>query len=230
VALVLAQNKKTYKSLFVLVIAGLLKSYPLLFIPFVLSKAGNLKSTISLSLFTVVTWLVIQIPFIFSSGYAESVFTSGLTTRILTSTINLGSQVSIAPYIMVILLLLFYSIYTKVGFVYQFYVITLSVILFAPFHAQWLLWFLPFAMLLQPNSLGKWISLSSITLSSFLIIFLLNDKFTLVGLFAGLNPYLVSLPSLPSLLNPSLVTTLETLTRTILITSGLWTFYEFKKS
>jgi hypothetical protein len=197
-------KSKHFLAIMALVGGSLVKTYPLLLVPFVLLKLRSAKDVCLAGLLFVLTWLPLQLIFIFSPGYIESVINSGLTNKIL-SVISLGDGVAISPFLVFYFVVLLYCYaFRNKGHevVWEFFAVMLGVIITATFHAQWLVWSLPFALLVGSKNNTYVVLLGIIYSLAFGAIFLINDKYMTVGLLTGINPYLAIVPSLPDILKP----------------------------
>lgn len=227
-ALKAVKENKINKSVVFLVIGGFLKSYPLLLLPFVLIRHTNIKKLFFSICLVMTIWLVPQLPFITSQGYSDSVLNSGLANRIF------SSETSFVPFVAFYLVIFFVSLErrSRLDLTFEFFAVTLGVILFSAFHAQWLMWALPFGFLFLEKSSKLLFPFSLVILSAMSLIMFLPDKFVFIAQFSALNPYLTTIPPLAEILKsafPDLLMKLENISRTVLVTSGLWFVYDINK-
>ena len=194
---ILAKKSRFAWSLFLLGLAAAFKTYPLLLVPFVLLKIPRVETFFRSLPGLAVGYLLPLAPFIFSVSFQSSVFRSGLSGRIVNAPFLL--------YYFVLLILSFRGRKTA-SLLWEFMAVTLGVLLFTRFHAQWAIWTLPFAVLLvSVKSTLNWTA-AAVVITLFGIVFLIPDQYVLIGLFTPLNPYLAYVPPisqfLPAILAP----------------------------
>jgi len=214
------------KASLLLVIGGLLKTYPLLLLPFVLIRSKSWRESLTILLPSIALWLTVQAPFFASPGYSQSVLNSGLANRIFSAGLDLGGGIVISPFVAVYLVILAYSFFArraKLNLIPEFFAVTILVVLLTPFHAQWLIWSLPFALILLSRSPSLWLPLTAVMASAFGLILLLPDIYVSVGLLAGLNPFLKTIPALPPLIKAQI------LLRSTLVVTGFIAIFKSLK-
>ncbi len=168
------------------------KTYPLLLLPIFFLAKPNLKLGFSLGIGALFGWLGPNIWFLSSPAYHESVLQSSLASRLFA--LRLGGLPIFIPYFLAILL----SVFKTKNFLVGIFITTLSLVLFTDFHAQWLMWSLPFACLLASQRPALLKYLAALYLLALVWIFFIPDQYVLIGLFSPLNPYLVTVPALSS--------------------------------
>lgn len=196
-SLLLLQNQRILLSAFLMGIAAAFKGYTLIFLPFffLMGKHFKQKALIILSLIT--PFLIIALPFLFTKGFKEQALVSGLTNRIFYTNISLGFGETLMITVFLASFLFFWAMSSKNKISAWHYLLALLLILFSTihYHIQWLLWILPFIILLSVfyKNLSKlafvWLTLA------FIIPLLYNDKSMTVSLFAAISPLYTLLPT-----------------------------------
>jgi len=139
---------------------------------------------------------VIVAPF-YSKAFMDSALVSGLTTRLITAGVPLGFGENIFITIFLMAVLFFWRVERRVETDLPIiYIVVLAILFsFIHFNIQWLLWIMPFVVLLlvrNRNLAVIWVVLGAV---AFLIPFLYDDKSMNVSLLSAINPVYVTLPS-----------------------------------
>lgn len=174
------------------------KAYTLLFLPILLLFNKNLKDKVLTSLSSIITLILVLLPF-WSTTFLNSALISGLTTRIAFPGITIGFGETLM--ISVVSLTVFYfwilRVEKKELEYIGLYIFSLLLLLFSTihYHIQWLLWIVPFIIIVAvfKDSLLKIVSLWLILAS--LIPILYNDKFMNVSLLSALSNLYTLLPT-----------------------------------
>lgn len=194
ISLILFKKSKYLLAGLMLGLGIALKTYPIVVVPFFLIHLP-LKKSINFCLGVAIGWLASNIGFIFSPAYQDSVLKSSLASRIFS--FKLGNIPVFIPYYLGLLFIARKR--SEPNIIADIFIVTAAVVVFTKFHAQWLLWSLPFGLLMAAeNKILKYVILCFYSLA-FIWIFLLSDQYVLIGLFTPLNPYLATIPPLVSL-------------------------------
>lgn len=196
-SVLLAKNRHMVLAALILGIAAGFKAYPLLFLPFLLLYSKNIKQMTLMALACLGTLAIIITPF-YSVSFQKAAFLSGLTTRILTSGINLGFGESFMIGIFALSTLWFTKLLNDNKSVDQIWkdYLAVGLILFSTihFHIQWLLWVAPFLIILLTQSRKLIVPSALLTFLAFSIPVLYPDKFMSVSLLSGINSMFNLLP------------------------------------
>lgn len=184
------ERKRTWLTYTLLGIAGGLKLFPLLLIPlvFFLDRSSWHKKILGLGL-AAMSLSAMFIPVKFSTEIIKQIFTSNLAESMFRAGIDLGNGAFLP------LALLAYSIVTlgilisprPIGFIESTTSILLIILGLSRFHAQWIIWALPFLVILLAEAkvesrIGTWIGISYLGAQM-----LINDKFTNFGQLKAIN-------------------------------------------
>jgi hypothetical protein len=198
-------RKKPYLSAILLGLGTALKGFPLFLLPF-LAICIEEKNWKRLKVFVtgLMTAMIFIIPFIADKAFIEAAAVSGLTQRIFIPSISFGFDEKFLIIPAITLALIFVAINRDLGRVknlYKYFFVSMFIVSAgAHFHAQWALWFLPFALLILVKKLRiekPFFATAFITLifSYFGYIFLLKDRYLTVGLLSVFDPAVFYLPS-----------------------------------
>jgi hypothetical protein len=145
IAFLLLKRDKLLQASAVLGIAAGFKLYPVLFIPFLILKAKNVKEKILAGVIPMLIMGTIVLPF-WSPAFVQSAFLSGLTTRIFSPGFSIGFNESAIVGLLAISALFFYGwvIDKKINVFNYWIILLLSIFSFSHFHIAWLLWVAPF--------------------------------------------------------------------------------------
>lgn len=198
VSLLLASKNKLILSAMILGIAAGFKAYPILFLPLLLLLTKNTRQSLGVAAASLGIFLLSILPFVGSSSFRDAALVSGLTTRMFNGAINIGFGESLMFAVISLSGLFFYKFVSpkKDDINLEVYYFSLLILLysFIHFHIQWLLWIMPFAVLLlvRRNILKPLIILAIV---SFSIPILYMDKFMSVSLLASISPIYNLLPT-----------------------------------
>ena len=219
-AVYFTQKNRFLTAALLLCLGACLKSYPLLLLPFIILAVPKFSTKIAVGVACLLPWAILMKLFP-GSGV---VLQSGLSTRLLTQYLFMvsGSQgVLVYPFVYILTLWLFFYSRTK-NLLWPLLVVTLSVILFADYHLQWVMWSLPFLVLFSVRSRKFLLAVGVFVLLLFINLLFLPDQFAYIGLLSPVNPYLASVPSLPSLLPQIFTPALHQLVTALLVLTGLY--------
>lgn len=192
----LTRNKDSlYKPALMLGLGGAFKIYPLFLLIPLASYYKTWGERIKVILTGVLTYVIIILPFIFSSGFRSTALVAGQTLKSLYAQIPVSGGESILLFLAIIIFfyLMFLSFRASVANLWQRYFIVLILFFsFTHFHPQWFLWMAPFLIIdLIHTNFKNWVAVL-LVLSSYLLMILLFDPGLSIGLFAPLNPALYS--------------------------------------
>ena len=224
-ALYFTRQNRITPALIALGLGAMLKSYPLLFVPFVLLREKSLKSAL-FSLAGLSGALLLPIlPVISSSAFRYTMTHSNLMQSIFESGIGIGGNQQLIFFIMAYVLAFWFSYNRRdnLDLTAEFFTVTLSVLMFSVYHTQWVLWCLPFAAIIWARTRGKlWAVFTGAAVGFLLLAWLIPDQFALLGLLTPINPQVLQFPALPDLVkkvtDPGFIITMS---RTLLFSSGL---------
>jgi len=213
-------------------VGALIKSYPLLLIPFlaVLVTAGWTKR-IKIALVGFLVYLAGIIPYLNTPAFYESTLVSGLSKRVFQLGIDLGLGFKI-PLIPVALIVIFLSATFKhsglSGKLYAYFLSTCMIIVVGThFHPQWALWAIPFIFLFivttKDGQKYLWIALSFYILGWLGTFALIDDKFLTWGLMSTFDNGVFFLPSIYQIINKiTNAQLLQTISHIFMAASGLY--------
>lgn len=184
------QKKKVILSGLILGLAIGFKQYPILFLPFLLLFIKNFRNLIMMICITLGVVIAFVVPF-WSIAFINSALLSSLTTRLVFPGIGIGFGEALMVGIVALSVLFFYSLMEDNESVNRvwYYLTTVLLLIFSTihFHIQWLLWIIPFLILLSilQQNLSKlvwtWASLA------FLIPLLYDDKSMTISLLSPIS-------------------------------------------
>ncbi len=198
-SLLLLRSKKIILSGIMLGLAAGFKVYPMVFLPFLILHTKNLKQGIKLFLATVITLLLIILPF-WSQAFLNSAFISGLTTRIVYPSIPIGFgealMIGVITLTMLFILELMENNLSLDKLWLSIFFTLLLLFSTIHYHIAWLLWIMPFLILFyltKENKVGKlawvWFSLAMLIPLTF------DDKFMTVSTLSVISPLYNLLPT-----------------------------------
>lgn len=193
------KNRIVIASLLIGLAAGF-KAYPILFLPFLFFYAQGLKQKVLAIAPGLIAFLAVIAPFLKSTGFQQSTLASGLTTRIISPTFAIGFNESLII-AMISLGALFFYAFNLENFKFeklpQFYLAGLLLIFSSiHFHIQWLLWMIPFIIIIgvvHNRLLSSMFFLLSIAI---FIPLLYPDHFMNFSLMEPISSYFIPLPTL----------------------------------
>lgn len=197
-SLYLAKRNKFILAGLMLGLGAGFKAYPLLFVPFLFLMANKWKDKILLVVAALLPFLLIIAPFIRSTGFEDATLDSSLTTRIISNGISIGFGEMIYPGILILGIIYFLAWQKKVNNfslpIFSFASI-LAIFMTIHFHIQWLLWPIPFVVLIISRQ-AKWAwGFVILMLLGLSIPFLYDDSSMTVSTLSVINPLFESLPT-----------------------------------
>lgn len=174
------------------------KAFPLLFVPFLFFAAKNWKEKIIILLTSIIPFILIIAPFLKSAGFQEATLNSGLTTRIISNGISIGFGEMLYPGIMLLAVIYFLAWQRKINFnqiPFFCFSVILAIFMTIHFHIQWLLWPMPFAILMIGHKKEWAWSFVVIMLLAVCIPVLYDDPSMTVSTLSVINPLFETLPT-----------------------------------
>lgn len=189
----LRKNKLIYSYLSIGV-AIALKMYPVIFVPFIFFyNPKDFLKHLKYCWFSLIPILLTVLPLITQLSFTNSFFGSGLTQKILEYKL-----LNIPIFPIFYLLILINYIFSKSKYKFELAVSQMFFVFIGlvKFHPQWIIWFLPFVLVIFINS--KNINKTYISFFFILIfayIFLFNDNFLFWGHLVPIDPLFADLTS-----------------------------------
>lgn len=208
-----------------------LKTYPILLIPFFLIFSRSLLISLKVGIVSFLTWFAPMLPILGSVAFVNTVFKSSLGSLLFAFKLSIGN-INFPIYIIFYFLMLLFALKNrhKLSYLLAYcFIIPFSILVFTESHPQWLVWSMPFAVLLGVKNRVNSILLSLLGIIFFINIFLIPDQFLSIALLTPLNPSLITLPPISSFI-PQL-SRIQFVSRVILAIIFLPTiFYSLKKA
>jgi len=179
------KSSSKYLSFLTLGIATALKLYPLLLLPFFLLYKP--KNTLKSLLFFFLPLILTVLPFVDSQPFINSLTSSGLSQKII------GFKIWYLPVFPIVYLLVLLNFLRHRHLEKTLLYVFLAFIVFVDFHAQWLLWFLPFILFSIVKNKTRFILFIIISVLSFFYIILMDDSFLFWGHLTPVSPAFVFL-------------------------------------
>lgn len=210
------------------------KAYPLLFVPFLLLAGRNYKERVGILVASLGTFALIIGPFFKTASFREATLTSGLMTRITQFGISLGFN-EILMGVIVICSFVFFGGLSKAKIaaedLWHYYLAVLLIVLsFIHFHIQWIVWLLPFFVILAQKQIKLIAGVIVWTGLAIFIPWLYDDKAMTAGLLSTINPFFRELPTpftlVQKVYNPYL---LQSIFHSILAGGGLYIIWQLFK-
>lgn len=174
------------------------KQYPVLFLPFLMLFIKDLRK-LMLLVFTVFGVIMAMIAPFWSTAFVSSALLSTLTTRLAFPGIGIGFGEALMVGVVTLSVLFFYSLTERNESINKlwYYLTAVLLLVFSTihFHIQWLLWIVPFLIILSifHTNLSKlvwtWACLA------FLIPLLYDDKSMTISLLSAISPLYNLLPT-----------------------------------
>ncbi len=224
-ALILVTQKKLTVSAFLIGLGVLIKSYPLFLLPFIYMRIRSLKQFLSVSLATLIALALPLMPVINSPDFIETMRQSNLMQRIFIAALPVGGAQAVPLYIFGYTLVLWQSWKRKEKFdlLPEFLTTTFLVLLLAHFHAQWVIWSLPFLIIVLAKAPRLWPAFVGAALALFITNLMIADSWVFLATFSPVNNHAVMLPPLTDLIHNSPgVDFLQSLAHTFLAATGLY--------
>jgi len=208
-------------------IGGAMKSYPLLFLPFLAIVCGrDWRQQIKLFILGVAPYVIFTLPFVTSPSFRADTLISGLSQRmfLLGLDIGFGERILVVLLALVILFLLAaWRSGSKQDLAAYFLAVPLFLLAGSHFHPQWLIWAMPFLAIFIAKENKLFLPVVILLMGWLGTILLFDDKFLALGLLSPLDPGILFLPPLRELLSkifqPSL---LQSIFHTLFSASAIW--------
>lgn len=220
-------GKRPYLAALLLGLAAGIKTYPLLLLPFV-AVLSSKKWQEQIKVFAVgaFVYLLAIAPFLKTQAFYQSTLVSGLSQRIfdLGLPLGFGERILVIPAIIIALFIFCWrrDAGKPQAALPYFLSIPLLAVAGTHFHPQWALWALPFLILATVKH-KLYPAASLFFLGWLAVVLLFNDSFLTWGLFAALDPGVLSLmpPAelIRSFFDPLL---LQSLAHTVLAVGAGW--------
>ena len=225
-------KRRPYLASALLGIGGLIKSYPLLLIPFfAVLVSSKWKDRIKVAIPGFLVYFLGIIPYLSTPAFYESSLVSGLSQRMFQLSISLGFGVEI-PIIPLSLLIVFLIATFRhggnIGKISAYFMTVLIIIVAGSnFHPQWALWALPFVFLfLVKKGEGKgklWLALALYILGWLGTFMLIDDKFLVWGLISTFDSGVLFLPSVYQIVDKLIEAVLiQNISHVLMATSGVY--------
>lgn len=227
----LLAGRNPYLSALLLGFGASFKSYPLLMLPFLSVVATNTwRKSVGVFFVGIIPFVLTIFPFLATPEFYRDALASGLALRIFEARIQIGfnEQILVLPAIFVLLFL--HAVVFARGqtsrLLGYFLALPFLIIAGTHFHPQWTLWALPFFSLAIVYY-RLWLPLVFFLVGWFGTVFLFDDKFLTLGLLSPLDPGILFLPTIRSLLfqstDPPLM---QSVFHTILAATIVWVVWE----
>lgn len=197
--LLLAKQKRNYLSALLLGVGSAFKAYPLIFLPSLLVYTRGVVKKLLVLLLSIGSVGLITLPFLKDTGFREATLVSGFTTRIFIPKIPIGFNEELIIPLVIFSILIFWQILERnfsfdllVKIYFGMLLIFFSLI---HYHIQWLLWIMPFAVLITVRKIKLIPILLLLGLGFLTVPLLYDDKSMSVGVFSAINPLFNLLPS-----------------------------------
>lgn len=198
-SVLLLRKKRNILAALCLGVGAGFKAYPLIFLPIIFLYAKSIKEKIFVLFGSIGIFLLIITPFSNSTAFKQSTLYSGLTTRILIPVIDIGFGETLFIALIPLSLIVFTfwiknNLKTEQVSSYYFAVLAL-LFAFIHYHIQWLLWIMPFAVLIIMKSENIKKSLVMMAILAFIIPLLYNDKSMSMALLRPLSLWYELIPT-----------------------------------
>lgn len=228
-SLLFSKLGKTLKAVLSLGFGIAFKIFPLfLLIPLVLTQK-NWLSRLKLIILGFLPYLILTLPFLFSTGFRNQALLASQTDKGFYAQILVsgGESIFIFPAILVFFSLIFLYKGVSLGEVWQKYLLVLfPFFIFTHFHAQWFLWMTPLLVIDLVKSNLKLIFLNLVMLFCWVGSLFFFDPSLTVGIFSPLFPILYNLPSLWEILGLNIDYNFSrSLLQTVFVSSALYYLY-----
>ncbi len=232
-ALLLTRQNKLTTAVILLGLGAALKTYPLLLVPFVLIRASGYKQVIVAVLAFLAAFILPFLPVINSSAFRYSMSHSNLMQGIFYANIGVSATQNIPLYVLIwgLVFWLSWKRRKNTDLLPEFFTLTFTVTLISHFHAQWLVWSLPFLILVLAKNIRLWPVVAAVTAGFFGTVWLIPDQFVFLGLFSPVNPQALIFPSIYELVKPMVSPEfIQSMFHTLLAASGAWLIFTVWKS
>lgn len=189
---------------------ALIKSYPLLLIPFLaVLVSTHWRDRIKIVLPGFLVYFLGIAPYLTTPAFYESSLVSGLSQRMFQLSLNLGfgEEIPLIPLaLMIVFLIAAFRHGGNVGKIGAYFSAVLIIIVVGVhFHPQWALWALPFIFLFLIKSKNQsrrlWLALGAYLLGWLVTFVLIDDKFLTWGMISTFDSGVLFLPSVAKIVN-----------------------------
>ncbi len=176
-------------------IGGAFKAFPILLVPFLLTQTSRIRNKLLVLICSFGVFGLAILPFMNSVAFKQSTLASGLTTRIISSGLNIGFGEILMPALVLLSVLFFWALGKGKLELWRLYLTAFIFTLISiHFHIHWLLWIIPFLTLLYVADEDNHLIVPFL-LIAFCIPLLYTDKFMTVGLLKAISPLYELLPT-----------------------------------
>lgn len=225
-------KRSPYLASALLGIGALIKSYPLLLIPFfAVLVSVRWRDRIKVALPGFLVYFIGIAPYLTTPAFYESSLVSGLSQRIFQLSLDLGfgEKIPLIPLSLVIIFLIATFKHSgnlgKIGA--YFLAVLVIIVVGVHFHPQWALWALPFLFLFLTRK-GKrrrviWFALALYILGWLATFVLIDDRFLTWGLISTFDSGVLFLPSVAQIVNNFAdAEYIQTFSHILMATSGVF--------
>lgn len=202
-SLLLVNKKRFVLAALSLGVGAAFKAYPIILVPFLLTNVKTLREKTMILVASLGVFLLSILPFLSSASFRDSTLASGLTTRLFQSGFGIGFGESLMVGIVALSFIYFYYFMEKnqdkEGLYKYFMIVFLLLYSFIHFHVQWLLWVIPFVIIILVKRRETTFYAALLGIIAFLIPTLYEDRFMSIGLLFPVSTLFNLLP-LPSFL------------------------------
>lgn len=196
-------------------LACALKTYPLLFLPFILFTEEKFLSRIKFLVISSTIYLLTIAPYLNSINFQQNVLFSGLTQRVLEQKINILSA-NIPIFIIFYLFLIFLKLKFRGTSIWVFITMTLLLVFsLIKVHPQWMIWVMPFITLaygLKKINIAIFLLFS---ISYFISMVTIDDKYLTSAIFAPISSIFMDIPSISQTLTLTKINLIQNINRTL---------------
>lgn len=198
-SLLFAQKNRLVMAAICLGLGAGFKAYPLIFLPILLLYAKGIKERLFVTIAGIGVFMLIIAPFINSSAFKQMTLLSGLTTRMLLPVIDLGFNetlfIALIPFSLIFFVAWMKDSLDYEHLAYYYFAVLALLFSFIHYHIQWLLWIIPFAVIVavkRPKLTGY---LALMGLIAFAIPMLYDDKSMSVSLLRPFSLWYETIPT-----------------------------------
>ncbi len=186
-SLLFLKKKQSLHAGLSLAIGAGIKAYPILLLPVLFLTKGKFKNQLINFVVSLAVFVLILLPFM-GSDFFNASLSSGLTNRIFEHGVDIGLPKKIPYYLIVYSIAFLYLYINRIkGYWLFFLSSTLLLVTMVDYHIQWILWFLPFLIILTIRN-SKYIAPSLvIMILSFVAPLLINDRYLSVSLLTPIS-------------------------------------------
>jgi hypothetical protein len=228
-ALLFVKRGEYFRAALLIGLGTMMKSYPLLLLPFILFRSTKVKSMVSALTGFLLGFLLPVLPVISSPEFRYTMTHSNLMQRVFEAGIEIGGGQKLPLYVVVYFFTLWLSWQRRQNkdLLPEFLTTTLAILLVSHFHAQWAVWTLPFITLYFSKSHLNLLPVLALSFIGFFITNLLvADQYVFLGLFTAVNPLSIVFPPIPWLIQPFVdPVLLQSLAHTLLTGCGAVIIY-----